>query len=678
MYKQHKYILSLCIIAMQCISVLNAGEVHFREVGTTSFDTNLVQIKFRVELAPLLMSLKQMKGHFEYAERLYTNGRFADTLDWTERAAYQEGLDHLISRSKFLIQRTENMIHLQDPIFSQNQLDLVNRSGSRSKRGIAAIVFFLISTIVSASIEAIYQQRQIVRLDKEAKIASERTHDALHLGLASAKRLDILDSLVTKNGQMMMKNIGRLHIAVNSGRMEHMIEIGEERVASAEDQFNAATQNKVHVSLITSRKTEDIAKILEEETFNRNMLPMVQRLSDITQVPASFILDTEGFSVLAHIPAAPRDTILFIYSFVPLPVHVHEDFYSKVLVRNHRIAVSPNHDKFQLITDEDFAACVQIGSFYLCTENNVVIRAPVGDKFWRKDDALCLFALFKQQYDMAQVCCDIQFDKAPATVVQTGVNSFVSYSSAPHQGTISCPQGRNGTSARHAPFSANSMSPIDLEPGCVARTATHIFASPGDPVIRKWDVTYTYERNSLQPSADFNMADFATGVSNGTIEIEDPDHFTLSQAKASWSKMNYERTQNKVIQEHLVPTHQHQWISVGMAIILVLVIVTFPILCFFIYKKKFKWITKAAAAAAEIISPSQARPVPQQQQQPCKAEAAAPPLYQQQQQPVYPICTFDQIENERRLQQHQEAAALLAIQQADRRRDPFGSLSARR
>ena len=68
-------------------------------------------------------------------------------------------------------------------------------------------------------------------------------------------------------------------------------------------------------------------------------------------------------------------------------------------------------------------------------------------------------------------------------VVQISNSMFSTYNKEEHQGKMTC--GASGSYERH-PFSANQVSTLEIDPGCMATTDTHMFASPLNGRTEDW------------------------------------------------------------------------------------------------------------------------------------------------------------------------------------------------
>jgi hypothetical protein len=83
-------------------------------------------------------------------------------------------------------------------------------------------------------------------------------------------------------------------------------------------------------------------------------------------------------------------------------------------------------------------------------------------------------------------------------------------------------------------FSANRITEIDLQPGCVATTDTHIFAAPANDREREWDMSYTIPAGRLDFTANIDLDRFHEMRMAGESELANIPSFTIDEASKAW------------------------------------------------------------------------------------------------------------------------------------------------
>ena len=597
------FLLPLLLLLPTIFGKPTPGDIHFRDLGVTSYDSAIVHLRFHTDVGSTISEIDRMQPWLAQAlVDIQKGGHF----DIREQDAFRRQIKLAMREGKQLAHRGRQMLSLAEPIFDEAALSYYdrdqphNRAVVRHKRGFIVIgITFLLGLIASATIGSLFSQPQLKDIEAQARTAEEREFHELDLAIHSATRIDALAKFNDIHSRYLKDNREEIVNLVYRERLDAIMDIARASITEAESALTAAMAGRVHINLITTRNQTKLRTLLTEETFGKDLVPMLRHLSDISQVPASFVINSTGFTVVAHIPAAPRRSVMNLFKLIPLPLKIHPDFYSEIAVRASRIAVAPDTTFFQVLSDDQFAACSEIGNFFLCHQNNVVRKAPVDPVEWRLDDELCLYALYKQHYKMAQACCRVRFERAPNQVRQIGTNenghmSFASFSTTPHQGLITCRDKKDGSARRSRPFSANDLSPIYLEPGCEAETAQFRFACPPDVTARIWDLTYVFPPNAEKPHLSFDMHAFNEALNNGSAQLPNMDSFGIDEATLAWFRMQQKLQQQGITEDHW--SHQAAHSSANMLVLGIIVIVGCGAL--FYFRARLSRIAKAIVSDA--------------------------------------------------------------------------------
>jgi hypothetical protein len=156
------------------------------------------------------------------------------------------------------------------------------------------------------------------------------------------------------------------------------------------------------------------------------------------------------------------------------------------------IAVRADHKLNRAMSRAEFNTCRRVGEFYLCNRGLVVTNAPKLDAplpQW-KNPALCLFALFARQFELATATCRLSIGGPEAAMRMVAPDAFGSYTNKPHRGRVTCRGSNNQGGPETRAFTPNGLTKIILPHGCTAETDTHIFAA-ADNGFKRSDNDYT-------------------------------------------------------------------------------------------------------------------------------------------------------------------------------------------
>jgi len=332
--------------------------------------------------------------------------------------------------------------------------------------------------------------------------------------------------------------------AAENGRFDAAIHLLEYRLRDDETIVSAALVGRLAPAALQGKNRTQIVTALHETTEARGLVALVNRPSDLLQCDTSFIMDEEGMTLLVHVPVTPRESLLEVYRFIPLPVPVHQEYHSQITLSTDILAINPENSLFRTLTYEELTRCHKVGFFFVCDKANVVRRnndnLPAGE-----NEEVCLLALFQQRYDLAGASCPKSLVAAPATVIQVSETRFMTYSPTEHQGTIRCPLNVTHVPLGRQTFSANSISPIDLEPGCTAYTNTHVFSAPTFDKVQEWAVEYDLEASqvrALNLTGGFDMDEFHAWVEQAAPHLRRHGSFKLNEALAEWQGQKQKRS----------------------------------------------------------------------------------------------------------------------------------------
>ena len=273
---------------------------------------------------------------------------------------------------------------------------------------------------------------------------------------------------------------------------DHAMDVAEDNLVNAENTMSAAINNRLHLSTLSLID----AATAEQEIVNfaeaRGLTPLAKFRSDWIQQETSFKMNNNGFDIFIHVPLIPQDGELFIFQLVHLPMDLGDGLNLQLSTDATYLAINAKEDRFRAMTSDDLSRCKKRGTFFVCAYQNVLRIAPDVEQIKAatnlpKDDAICLWSLFRHLYTVARQSCRFTIATSARSVVQLTTSKFLVFTSEQQRAEIFCP---NETSAAITFFPANEITAIDVEPGCTVTTDTHQFAS-ADSAFRQDTDFYT-------------------------------------------------------------------------------------------------------------------------------------------------------------------------------------------
>jgi hypothetical protein len=200
--------------------------------------------------------------------------------------------------------------------------------------------------------------------------------------------------------------------------------------------IQAAMGGHMSVTAFTKLNYARIALKIGREAKDAGLQPVARHLWDYLQMETSFVAGSEGFSTVVDVPLIDMKSALTIWEHHILPLTLEDGLYLNIGPSNYtHIAVTADHKLYRAMSRAEFNTCRRVGEFYLCDRCLVVTKAPELDApppQW-KDPALCWFAPFSRQFDLATATCRTSIGGTEAAMRMVAPDVFGSYTNKPHR-----------------------------------------------------------------------------------------------------------------------------------------------------------------------------------------------------------------------------------------------------
>lgn len=262
-----------------------------------------------------------------------------------------------------------------------------------------------------------------------------------------------------------------------------------DRTARIETMVEAALDGRISPKALEGRDVSHLKKMIETIAYKRDLQLPINSLAQFLQCPTSFIATKTSLDLLVHVPAAPADSLLEIFRYVPLPIPMENNITATPRPRNLILAIAHDNSVFADMNEADLLECNHLGHFFYCPSLNVV-RKPkeVGNEWEQVDDGLCLYSLFTHNMRAALRTCPLTLTQEPDTVRQISKGTFIVVTNDDEYGTINCVDEERQEFQLFKGVPKN----VTLGPGCEAITQSHRFAHPENGRSDSWEATKVF------------------------------------------------------------------------------------------------------------------------------------------------------------------------------------------
>lgn len=262
--------------------------------------------------------------------------------------------------------------------------------------------------------------------------------------------------------------------------------------------YDQALKGSLSVRVLSGRDTTQIKDMLSEAAAARNLVVPINSANDFLQCPISFKVTSTGLEIVVHVPAAPQDSLLHVFQYIPLPLPLTNGGVATPKLTNHIIAVSPTHDRFTVLSAYDLIQCKPLGGLLYCPDLNAVRRpTAVGPDDHDLDEGLCLLSLLTHQLADALKRCPVTLSQDPNVVRQLGKGKFLIHAKRDQDAQWDCAQDDLAPANLILNLEGGTSTTVIVKEGCQGITRTHIFANPDNGRSNQWDRASIFETHAL-------------------------------------------------------------------------------------------------------------------------------------------------------------------------------------
>lgn len=334
--------------------------------------------------------------------------------------------------------------------------------------GVAAV------SIGAATFMGLLTQAQLYYLNSKTRAMNTKVE-------GSIIRLDKIEATQTQHGTDIVlllqaaQDLQEFNHATTALRaVEQSMNHAQGVVFRLKQTLNDAGRSRLSPYAIHHSQVPKIYKMVQQQAAHYGMEPIFTHPGGIFQCEASFATNPAEriVTIMVHVPIT-RDPPMDLYMHHPLPVPVPNTTNTFILVTSalNLLAVDNAGHSYRTGSTADLALCSKRGSMFLCPRANVKTIAPPTESSPPSEET-CLISLYLRNWKIANSTCQHVVGPLRDEVIQVGPNTFRSFNTEHHRGTIICAPGITppSTDFQAGPYAYNT-----IPDGCVGRTRTHEF-----------------------------------------------------------------------------------------------------------------------------------------------------------------------------------------------------------
>lgn len=262
----------------------------------------------------------------------------------------------------------------------------------------------------------------------------------------------------------------------------------EERVTKLVNVVQQLQHRRLAVDWLTQHQLTSLHRTIQAYTTERDYALLTTHPSDYFQLEVSYLRNEDGVLALLHVPCTTTPDLMTIMRYIPFPIPlpsntpfspytVEEAFLAPhgnlphslnaslsknealYLIAEAELIAIDGDSRFRLLTQSDFAACIQRNHIYLCDKQQIL-----GTNL----KSTCLGSLYQKDPEGVRTNC--RFERRPLReeVFQMSVNEFLVFSPSPYVSRVHC---NNGTS-----FTADfgQTTRLNVPNSCAIELKSHV------------------------------------------------------------------------------------------------------------------------------------------------------------------------------------------------------------
>ena len=517
---QLKFLLVWCILLGNSARLLSAvsspPNLYFSKIGKTTHVLDYVNLKLEIDIIGTRSLLEQL---WRAMKRMH------------ERMRPPAVPTHFIEYHRLKMVRVEELMDECDT-YTALRDTVDGDAATRDKR----FVFTLIAVLAAAAVTAfgVYTVSEITALNARTRSISEVASEVIDVQQEFGSSELNLEGHVQRTIRMSDDLAMTVRNLAYSTQTEHTVSAIERKMATVREIITAAMYQRLAPAAMQQKQFRYFLQTLQIESTKRGFQLLISRTSDLLQCSTSFVMTDVGINIITHVPSSPLEAILDMYRFVPLPIPVHDQYHATIGISDTILAIAPSEVIFRTMSAFDLSQCTRLGDYFVCHEGNVMRKALPAMQTAGTDSGVCMYALFTQNFEVANKACDVYISPASSSVHQISTHTFVTFSDRPFTGSLQCLDSTSNLSS--ISFRPNQIQSVTLPPGCILDSERHVFSSGDRARTRAWSINISVPHDQLSLTGDINFTSFHQFRLHSDFSLHNQSSYHLPVALQHWKQ----------------------------------------------------------------------------------------------------------------------------------------------
>ena len=184
--------------------------------------------------------------------------------------------------------------------------------------------------------------------------------------------------------------------------------------------MSAAQQNHLHIGILTEEGVNEVFELMKQIGSENNLVPIINSAVQISQLPVSWALASEGCKIIIHALASNEKKTFKLMEYSSFPINIGRAengspaAFGRIIPKNSILAIGSDHRYIEL-TPYELSLCSSLGNIKLCSEH--IFNKPERES--------CLSSLFQADHTKSVSLCSLALESADQDqVIETAPNTF--------------------------------------------------------------------------------------------------------------------------------------------------------------------------------------------------------------------------------------------------------------
>ena len=376
-------------------------------------------------------------NEFADAHEAWTKGRLAlssllnkmqqDLQPTTPNPSEPESSPEPETRRRRHYQDQDPLTEKIDPSGYVPRFEQFNKINSRHPRQIFGFLASMLASIGISSAFGIMDGQKIEHLSEALSDVVDRQDLLLVQVDANSKEIQTNRHMLSNLGditRILGSMIREEHWMLQGMYLYMIIETELAKLDSLLDTYinamSAAQQNHLHIGILTEEGVNEVFELMKQIGSENNLVPIINSPVQISQLPVSWALTSEGFKIIIHALASNEKRTFKLMEYASFPINIGRAengspaAFGRIVPKNSILAIGSDHRYIEL-SPYELSLCSNFGNIKLCSEH--IFNKPERES--------CLSSLFQADHTKSVNLCSLALESADQDqVIETAPNTF--------------------------------------------------------------------------------------------------------------------------------------------------------------------------------------------------------------------------------------------------------------